>query len=313
VNIFFSQKRIMTTTTDETQAMLTLINNYRAQQGAPPLQLSPRLTQAAQWMANDMASNNFLSHNDSLGRDPFTRMATYGYPSDTPRGENIAAGDPDAQSTFNSWLDACDPSSSGVCTHAHRQNILNRSFRAIGIGRASNPSSQYHYYWTTDFGGVVDTTQPVAPTRPPVQSIVQPTIPPSQPTGPLVQPTIPPNQSNQPGQSIIPVATVVPMVPLGNTGLTGPVGTLQPSLIGVTGPTGTVGPQSILPGSSQAQVQPGVLVGGQCLCPTTAQFEVMSTGNGTGTMNSHLWIIIVIILLLIIGAILVYYNRSTLY
>src|SRR5438270_13258067 len=75
----------------EQSAFLTLINNYRAQNGAGPLQVSVALQQSSQWMSNDMAAKNYFSHTDSLGRDPFTRMAAFGY-SYYPAGENLAAG-----------------------------------------------------------------------------------------------------------------------------------------------------------------------------------------------------------------------------
>jgi hypothetical protein len=141
---------------DSEQALfLTLINNYRAQNGVGPLQVSPKLQQAAQWMSSDLAAKNYFSHTDSLGRDPFQRMAAFGY-SYYPAGENIAAGNSGAQATFNQWQ-----ASSG-----HNQNMLNPGYKAIGIGRAYNANSTYRWYWTTDFGGVVDgTVNP--PTTPP--------------------------------------------------------------------------------------------------------------------------------------------------
>lgn len=135
-------------------AFLTLINNYRAQNGAGALQISPALENSSTWMSNDMASKNYFSHTDSLGRDPGARIAAFGYPY-YPWGENIAAGYSDAQSTFNQWLTACDPDASGNCTYAHRQNMLNPAFVVIGIGRAAG--GFYGWYWTTDFGGVLDT------------------------------------------------------------------------------------------------------------------------------------------------------------
>lgn len=145
---------------------LTLINNYRAQNGAGPLQVSIALENSSQWMSNDMATKNYFSHTDSLGRDPGTRMAAFGYPY-YPWGENIAAGYTDAQSVLNGWINACDADSTGACTYAHRANMLDKSFVVIGIARAYNASSTYGWYWTTDFGGYLDATisqNPAPPT-----------------------------------------------------------------------------------------------------------------------------------------------------
>jgi uncharacterized protein YkwD len=143
----------------EAWAFLTLINNYRVQNGVGTLQVSAALQNSSQWMSSDMASKNYVSHTDSLGRDPGTRMAAFGY-TFSPWGENIAAGFSDAQDTFSQWVNACDPDSSGACTFAHRTNMLYSGFQVIGIGRASNSNSSYGWYWTTDFGGVVDSVIP---------------------------------------------------------------------------------------------------------------------------------------------------------
>ena len=130
----------------EEQAFLVLINNYRQQNGLAPLQASIALDTASDWMSNDMAQKNYFSHTDSLGRDPFVRMTAFGYNYNTYKGENIAAGYSDAASTFNQWKNS----------PGHNQNMLNPSYKVIGIGRVANLSSTYRYYWTTDFGGFVD-------------------------------------------------------------------------------------------------------------------------------------------------------------
>src|SRR5581483_6987502 len=66
-----------TTLDAEQSAFLTLINNYRAQHGAGPLQVSLALQQSSQWMSADMAAKNYFSHTDSLGRGPFQRMGAF--------------------------------------------------------------------------------------------------------------------------------------------------------------------------------------------------------------------------------------------
>lgn len=130
----------------EESAFLGLINIYRAKNGAPALKLSLALTYSSKWMSNDMATKNYFSHTDSLGRDPFTRMTQLGYNYNTDEGENIAAGNATATDTFSQW----------EASPEHNANMLDVNYLVIGIGRAYSASSTYGWYWTTDFGGYVD-------------------------------------------------------------------------------------------------------------------------------------------------------------
>ena len=142
----------------EEHNFLTLINGYRQQYGLVPLKPSVALMSSSSWMSGDMAAKNYFNHIDSLGRDPYTRMAQFGYGYSTARGENIAAGNSSAQATFDQWRTECDPDASGRCTYRHNLNMLDPSYRVIGIGRAYGAYSSYGWYWTTDFGGLVDAT-----------------------------------------------------------------------------------------------------------------------------------------------------------
>ena len=138
----------------EEQTVLKLINDYRVANGRGTLQVSVSLTNAADWMSNDMATKGYFSHTDSTGRDSFTRMRSFGYTYNTWLGENIAAGFSDAANTFSQWKNS--PS--------HNENMLLADFKVIGIARVANPSAYYRYYWTTNFGGIVDTLLPPSPT-----------------------------------------------------------------------------------------------------------------------------------------------------
>ncbi|MGE5596644.1 MAG: CAP domain-containing protein, partial [Hyphomicrobiales bacterium] len=83
-----------------------------------------------------------LSHNDSTGRDPLTRIRDCGYPGGY-WGENVLVGSTTAQGAFDLWK-----SSPG-----HYANMTNPVFRVIGIG-------QHGSYWTADFGSIDDSGQP---------------------------------------------------------------------------------------------------------------------------------------------------------
>lgn len=121
------------------------INGYRRAHGLTPLRIDLRLTNAATWMSTDMGSANRFSHTDSRGRSPFERIARYRYPSDTWRGENLAAGNVEPRATFEQWRSS----------PAHNANMLNHRYRAIGISRVRNANATYGWYWTTTFGSRV--------------------------------------------------------------------------------------------------------------------------------------------------------------
>jgi uncharacterized protein YkwD len=127
----------------EIHRFLVRLNRYREQKGLRPLGIDKKLQRAAQWMSEDMAAHDYLSHRDSKGRDPFRRLADFGYDYNTDKAENVAAGQQTAAEAFESWQ-----SSSG-----HNKNMLDPQFAVIGIGFAYSKESKYGWYWATSFGG----------------------------------------------------------------------------------------------------------------------------------------------------------------
>lgn len=142
----------MTTLDPQEREFLNLINEYRRQNGLGPLQVSRSLTEASRWLSRDMANNNYFSHTDRLGRNPFQRMSDFGYNFNTFRGENIAAGNADARATFEQWRNS----------PGHNANMLNPNFRVIGIGRANNNNNRFRWLWTTKFGGLAQPNDIIA-------------------------------------------------------------------------------------------------------------------------------------------------------
>ncbi|MEM2344602.1 MAG: CAP domain-containing protein [Thermoproteota archaeon] len=130
----------------EKAAFLSLINQYRQQNGLQPLSLSSTLSTAAQLHSEDMANRNYFSHTTPEGKTFVDRIIEAGYTHFTCLGENIAAGFSTAQAVFEAWKNS--PS--------HNENMLNPCFEEIGIGLAYSASSTYKWYWTTDFGGYDD-------------------------------------------------------------------------------------------------------------------------------------------------------------
>jgi uncharacterized protein YkwD len=190
----------------EEQAFLTLINDYRADNGLGPLALSPTLNKAAAWKSQHMVDANYFAHDDlPIGRSWDDRIVDCGYGFATWIGENIAAGNADAQATFEQWRN-----SSG-----HNQNMLNSNYNAIGIGRAYGSGSAYGSYWTTDFGGFVDGAPPPpppgnTPTHTPANTPLPPTNTPP-PTSTPTDTSPPPTDTPSPPPTDTPTST--PAVP----------------------------------------------------------------------------------------------------
>lgn len=120
--------------------VLALVNDERARAGCGSLSTSSALQRAAQGHSADMAANDYFSHDSQDGRTFADRIRAAGYTGGAI-AENIAAGQSTASSVVKSWMN-----SSG-----HRANILNCSYRYLGVGYAKGGS--YGSYWTQDFGG----------------------------------------------------------------------------------------------------------------------------------------------------------------
>ncbi|MGW6981908.1 CAP domain-containing protein [Streptomyces sp. NPDC054932] len=117
-------------------AVLALVNQERAAAGCSAVSLNAKLTKAAQDHSADMASHSNMSHTGSDGSDPGARITRAGYAWST-YGENVAYGYSTPEKVMEGWMNS----------QGHRENILNCSFKEIGIGLA-----QPGNYWTQDFG-----------------------------------------------------------------------------------------------------------------------------------------------------------------
>ncbi|MFG2978145.1 CAP domain-containing protein [Streptomyces sp. NPDC048331] len=116
--------------------VLALVNQERAAAGCSAVSLNAKLTKAAQDHSADMASHSNMSHTGSDGSDPGARITRAGYTWST-YGENVAYGYSTPEKVMEGWMNS----------QGHRENILNCSFKEIGIGLA-----QPGNYWTQDFG-----------------------------------------------------------------------------------------------------------------------------------------------------------------
>jgi uncharacterized protein YkwD len=116
-----------------------LVNVQRALDGCDvPLTVDGRLGAAARKHSEDMAAKDYFSHTSQDGTEFADRISRENYVW-RAAGENIAKGQRTPAEVMNSWMN-----SSG-----HRANILNCSFRDIGVGVAYQGNT---LIWTQDFG-----------------------------------------------------------------------------------------------------------------------------------------------------------------
>lgn len=132
------------------QQVLQLANEARAKPrrcgskrfaAAAPLTLNDTLTRAALAHSQDMAKRGHASHDGSDGSSPGDRATRAGYKWRTV-GENVAAGQLDADEVMRGWLSS---------PH-HCENVMAAEFTELGVAFAVNPQAAQGIYWTQVFG-----------------------------------------------------------------------------------------------------------------------------------------------------------------
>jgi uncharacterized protein YkwD len=124
--------------TGDAARIVELVNQERSKTGCSPVTANSKLNAAAQKYTDVMADSGVLSHTGPDGSQISDRVEREGYVW-SAIGENIAQGQQSPEEVMNSWMN-----SSG-----HRANILNCSFREIGIGIHEGDGGPW---WTQDFG-----------------------------------------------------------------------------------------------------------------------------------------------------------------
>ncbi|AWN25192.1 CAP domain-containing protein [Streptomyces sp. NEAU-S7GS2] len=119
-----------------TARVVELVNDERRKAGCSPLTVNAKLTKAAQDHSKDMADHRNMSHTGSDGSSPEDRITRAGY-NWSSYGENVAYGYSTPESVMEGWM----------TSPGHKRNILDCSFKEIGVGHA-----QPDDYWTQDFG-----------------------------------------------------------------------------------------------------------------------------------------------------------------
>ncbi len=127
---------------DLRRELLRRVNRARRRAGVPPLELDPRLTEAAQARADDMAQRRFYGHETPEGADFGTDVDRTGYLYSAV-AENIARGQESVDEVVDGWL----------ASPGHRANVLNPAFTDVGFGFApGRPGGDHSLLWVQILG-----------------------------------------------------------------------------------------------------------------------------------------------------------------
>jgi uncharacterized protein YkwD len=141
--------------------VLELVNAARAKPrkcgrqefgAAPPVLASAALREIAFTHSVDMAAHHNLDHKGSDGTKPAERVTRAGYEW-RGTGENVAAGQRDAEAVVAAWLE-----SPGHCV-----NIMEPGYTEMGVAFALDPGANPGIYWTQVFA--TPKSPPAAPDK----------------------------------------------------------------------------------------------------------------------------------------------------
>lgn len=118
------------------QELLAHLNAERKARGLSPLTLSGKLDKAAQGHACDNASRRSISHTSSDGGTLKTRLRRAGYAFRTA-AENTGRGFASGARAVQWWMNS----------PKHKDNILLRKAREVGIGIALSPAPDNKLHW----------------------------------------------------------------------------------------------------------------------------------------------------------------------
>ncbi len=108
--------------TKDQQTLLDLVNAEREKNDLQPLAVSDVLMETAKLKAQDMAENNYFSHQSPKYGSPFDMMKNNNLQFNFA-GENIA-GNKTVEGAFKAWMKK----------EGNKSNILNPQYKYIGIG-----------------------------------------------------------------------------------------------------------------------------------------------------------------------------------
>ncbi|CAN5689117.1 hypothetical protein BH11PAT2_BH11PAT2_04300 [soil metagenome] len=160
-----------------------LTNGDRATANLSTLTNDPKLAEAAQLAANDMAAKGYFAHVSPEGKNPWYWLNQVGYQY-SYSGQNLAVDFTDSQDVEQAWLNS----------PTHRANIMKAQYTNIGIAVANGTYNGkdvtfvVQYFATPTAQAVPHAVEPTVSTQAPAMSVaVAPTK--NVPVGPVASTT----------------------------------------------------------------------------------------------------------------------------
>lgn len=117
--------------------VLRLVNIERSKVGLGPLTFARDLASSAYVRAKELPYK--FSHTRPNGSKCFTAMPQIGH----ILGENLAGGQTTPKQVVQAWMDS----------KTHRENILSKNFKEMGVVYYYQSNSKYKHYWVQHFRG----------------------------------------------------------------------------------------------------------------------------------------------------------------
>lgn len=144
------EETVITQVPVDSDAMLAMLNAYRAQKGRPPLLHDRQLDLVSADMARHIAEKDSM---DTWAHSPFglsQRLDKAGY-RNYAGAENLGAGYASLQAAFTGWQKSPD----------HNKNLLNIYVTRVGIARMSRNNGKWRNFWVMTLARPEEDGRPV--------------------------------------------------------------------------------------------------------------------------------------------------------
>jgi hypothetical protein len=157
------------------EKVVDMVNKDRIKEGLSALVMNKLLSQAAEYKAEDMLKKDYFAHTSPEGMTPWHWIEKSGY-NYKYAGENLAVGFESAEKQQSAWMKS----------ETHRKNILNTSYRDIGVAVKEGKINGENTLLTVQIFGATALVPAVKKDVPVVEPVSEPAVLPAEISNPEV-------------------------------------------------------------------------------------------------------------------------------